>query len=117
VVEEFEQPEGAALGTPAPFTQEQVDSLVRGKADGEQIAHVLQAHERPELEASPVSVRNRAPVRLSRKALEEVVSKGRTPRELAKRLATAGRSDKNTQAEIDDRSERPREKPPRHLRG
>ena len=37
-------PAGRATGTPAPFTQEHVDALVRGSLDEAAVAAILESH-------------------------------------------------------------------------
>jgi hypothetical protein len=104
-----------SLGTPAPFTSEQVEALVRGKADESEIAHVLESHTQPRVSSRKRHLDKAAPVPISEKALRELTSGG-TPPGVARRLDAAAKRDKQVSAEDDATADRPSERPPRPRR-
>lgn len=108
-------PEPTASGTPAPFTHEQVDALVRGLADAAAVGAVLEAHDAaPPAERARRS-RKRSPVRLSARDLAEL-AEGATPDALAARLDEAEKKDAVRYRQADEEKEQPTARPPRRSR-
>jgi hypothetical protein len=108
---EQEAPPG--LATPAAFTQEQVDALVRGKADVLEVAKILEAHRQPASLAKPRKLKFLPPIKLQEKEIAELAD-GKLPSKVAERLDEAAKKDKNKVSKIDDRLARPSVKPPRY---
>ena len=100
-----------SLGTPAPFTSEQVEALVRGQADEKEIARVLESHSQPRVSSRKRRPEKAAPVPISEKALEELRS-GATPPGIARRLEAAAKRDRQVVTEVEDTADRPSERPP-----
>lgn len=102
-----------ALGTPAAFSQEQVDALTRGKADLRQVAKILETHRQPESAVKPRKLKFLPPIKLQKEEIVALAS-GKLSSEIAGRLETAAKRDKNTTSKIDDRLARPKLKPPQY---
>jgi len=105
-----EDGEAAARGTPASFTEGEVEALRHGKLDETRIASILEGHKQPEV----AEVRRRAkmtPVDLDARALREL-SEGSTPTTIQKAMEKAAKKDRDRAATVDERQERPRQKPP-----
>jgi hypothetical protein len=108
---------GPATGTPAPFTQEHVDALVRGSLDEAVVATILESH-RP---GSPVPPRRRrrkgSPEELGDGDLAELRLAGRPSVELTERLERADARRSARPAKTDAGAQagkrgRPRSRPP-----
>lgn len=102
-------------GTPAPFTHDQVEALVRGQADEIEIARLLDSHRNPGVSPRRRRAEKAAPVPVSEKALAEL-SGGRTPPGLVRRLDAAAKRDKQPPpAEAETIHERPSQQPSRAI--
>jgi hypothetical protein len=98
-------------GTPAPFTHDQVEAVVRGQADEIEIARLLESHRNPRVSLRRRRTEKAAPVAVSEKALAEL-SGGRTPPGLVRQLDAAAKRDKQPPPETETIHERPSQQPP-----
>lgn len=98
----------AATGMPAPFTQEQVDGLIRGALDETEASAVLEAHERtlPKPTRRPRKV---GPVDISAGDLD-VLARGEMPERVLRSLERAEKKDVPARRRT-IRGARPRTKP------
>jgi hypothetical protein len=99
-------------GTPAPFTHDQVEALVRGQADEIEIARLLESHRNPRVSSRRRRAEKAAPVPVSEKGLAEL-SSGRTPPGLVRQLDAAAKRDKQPSAEAETIHDRPSQQPSR----
>lgn len=79
---------------PAPFTPEQVASLVVGQANDAEIGKLLTAHRQPRLASSGEGKQAKAgpaPIPLSAAEVRELAT-GRTPESVGSRLESSGRT-------------------------
>jgi hypothetical protein len=104
--------ESEARGTPALFTEEEVEALRHGKLDEAQVASILEGHSQPEVAEAPRRPRKLAPVDLDEDTLREI-SEGSTPEVIQSAMEKAEKKDRDRVATIDERQERPKQRPPR----
>lgn len=101
-----------ALGRPAPFTQEQVDALVRGKLDPDETARILEAHPTPRIKDVTQKTEKIAPVDVSLEDLR-AIQEGQVSRSVLHRLEESAKLDNDQISKIDDKADRPKQEPPK----
>ncbi len=101
--------EAEAVGAPAPFTQGQVDELVRGTLPEEAVAAVLKAFSPRRAGKRPRSTK-RSPISVTEDDLFRLAEDGVTPAKIKKRLAS--RKAAADRSEPEETGERPTKRPP-----
>lgn len=102
----------APRGSPAPFTEEEVEALRHGNLDEALLISVLEGHRQPEMADVGRRPKKMAPVDLNERALHEL-SQGSTPTAIRNAMEKAGKRDRDRTATIDERQDRPKQKPRR----
>jgi hypothetical protein len=105
------EPEAAALGTPAPVTEDEVEALRHGKLDARRIQSILESHRQPDMGELGRRPKKMTPIDLDERALRHL-SEGATPSAIESALEKAMKKDRDRTAAIDERQDRPSKKPP-----
>src|SRR5262245_61934286 len=82
-----------ARGEPFPFTQEQVNSLVRGEADHHAIRSLLRSVPQPALTTGPQARSSATPVPLATEELAQIQARGMLPAPLKERIRQTARGE------------------------
>lgn len=110
-----ERGEVEAARAPAPFTQSQVDELVRGTLSEKAVAAILETFSAPPARRRVRSTKQ-SPVPVTAEELRRLADEGVTPAEVGRRLQAAAGKAPAFEREPSEAGERPTKKPPQAKR-